>query len=91
MNATQLAAWVGACTGLGSLLWNIYTKLASGPKLEVTAFAGLVMMPPPLNNPGFLKPTVHNVGTAPTTITNVCFHTYRSRWARFRFLRGICG
>jgi hypothetical protein len=84
MNATTLAAWVGACSGLGSLIWNIYTKLTSGPKLRVAAFAGMVMMPPPPNNPTFLKITVQNVGTAPTTLTNITLHQYASRWSRFR-------
>jgi hypothetical protein len=84
MTATVLAAWIGACSGVGSLLWNVYTKLTSGPKLRVTAFAGMVMMPPPPNNPNFLKMTVQNVGTAPTTLTNLSLHTYGSRWAKFK-------
>jgi hypothetical protein len=84
MNATELAAWVGASTGLLSLGWNIYLKLSSGPKLAVTAFAGMVMMPPPPHNPRILKITVQNVGTSPTTITNLTFHTYDSWWRRFR-------
>jgi hypothetical protein len=84
MSATQWAAWVGACSGLCSLLWNIYTKLTSGPKLDVTAFPGMKMMPPPPNNPTFLSVTVHNVGTATTTITNLGLCTYESWWARKR-------
>jgi hypothetical protein len=75
---------VGACSGLGSLLWNIYTKLVSGPRLEVTALTNMVMMPPPPNNPRFLQIKVHNAGSAPTTINTVCFHAYRSWWARFK-------
>jgi hypothetical protein len=39
MNVTQLAAWIGAFSGLGSLVWNIYTKVTAGPKIRVTAFA----------------------------------------------------
>ena len=84
MNATQWAAWVGALSGVGSLLWNVYTKLTSGARLRVSAFAGMVMVPPPSNNPTFLKVTVQNVGTATTTITNVTLHTYESRWKRLR-------
>jgi len=84
MNATVLAAWVGACSGLGSLFWNVYTKLTSGPKLRVTAFAEMVMIPPAPKNPTFLRITVQNVGTSPTTLTNITFHQYPSWWARFR-------
>ena len=84
MNATQWAAWIGASSGLGSLLWNIYTKTTSGPKLRVTAFAGMVMMPPPPNNPRYLKILVQNVGTTTTTITNLTFHIYSSGWAKLR-------
>jgi hypothetical protein len=44
----------------------------------------MVMMPPPPNNPTFLKITVQNVGTSPTTLTNLTFHRYDSWWAKFR-------
>src|SRR5437762_9914522 len=84
MNATQWAAWVGASSGVGSLLWNIYGKLSAGPKLEVTAYGGMVQMPPLPGNPKFLKITLHNRGTAPTSVNNVTFHSYLSRWKRMR-------
>jgi hypothetical protein len=84
MNPTQWAAWVGACSGIGGLLWNIFTKIAAGPRLRVSAFADMVKMPPPPNNPKFLRMTVQNIGTAPTTMTNVTFHTYGSWWKRLR-------
>jgi hypothetical protein len=84
MAATEWAAWVGACTGIGSLAWNVYLKFSSGPKLRVSAFAGMVMMPPPPGNPRFLRINVQNVGTVPTTITNICFYRYASRWSRLK-------
>lgn len=84
MDPTHWAAWIGASSGLGSFFWNVYTKVTSGPRLQVTAFAGMVMMPPPPNEPRFLKITVQNVGTLPTTLTNISFHAYNSRWAKFR-------
>lgn len=84
MEAPPWVAWIGACTGVASLFWNIYTKLTSGPNLRVTAFADMIQMPPPPGNPSFLDITVQNVGTATTTITNVCFKQYDSRWKRFR-------
>src|SRR5882762_1508321 len=76
MKPTELAAWIGATTGLASLLWNIYTKLIAGPKLTVTAFANLVQRPAPPGDPRFLRITVQNVGTATTTITNLDFFTF---------------
>jgi hypothetical protein len=84
MNATPWVAWIGACSGLGSLLWNIYTKVTSGARLRVTAYAGMILMPPPPHNPRILKITVKNIGTVTTTITNVTFHSYGSRWKRFK-------
>jgi hypothetical protein len=84
MSATEWAAWVGACSGVGGVLWNIYTKLTPGPKLLVTALGGIVMRPALPNDPRFLRITAQNIGTALTTITNVTFHVYDSWWARFR-------
>lgn len=77
-------AWIGACTGVCSLLWNIYTKVTSGPRLRVTAWAGMVMMPSPPGNPRFLKITIQNTGTATTTLTNITLHQYKSRWSRLK-------
>jgi hypothetical protein len=85
MKAAELAAWVGATSGLGSLLWNISTKLTSGPRLTVTAFADMVLMPPPPGNPRFLRITVQNVGNAATTLTSVNFYVLASRWQRFQW------
>ena len=84
MNSTQLAAWVGAIGAIANAAWNIYTKLSAGPKLELSALAGMVEMPPRPGNPTFLRITLHNRGTAPTTVNNVSFHSYSSRWSRLR-------
>lgn len=82
MTITEIAAWVGALSGLGSLTWNIYLKLTAGPRLTVSAFAGMVLRPSPSGDPTFLKITVCNTGTALTTLTGVTFHTYNPKWAR---------
>ena len=84
MTMTEIAAWVGALSGLGSLAWNIYLKLTAGPKLEVSAFAGMVIRPSSPGDPKVLRITVCNNGTALTTLTNVTFHTYNSKWARWK-------
>jgi hypothetical protein len=44
----------------------------------------MVMMPPPPQNPRFLRVTVRNIGTDPTTLTNLSLHTYGAWWARFK-------
>ena len=86
---TQIVAWIGACTGIASLVWNIYTKLREGPRLHVTASGDLVKMPPPPGNPQYIRITIQNRGTVPTSITNITLHTYPSTWARRRYSKAI--
>src|SRR5258708_7694029 len=83
MTVTELAAWVGATSGLGSLLWNVYTKLTSGPRLRVTAYANMIKVLRSPGNPRFLRITVQNVGTATTTLTSAGFFLLAPRWSRF--------
>src|SRR5260370_31306270 len=86
MKTTELVAWIGATTGIASLIWNIYTKItANRPKLVVKAYANMIQMPPPAGNPKFLKITVQNVGTAPTTLTNVDFYKLIPGWKRLLY------
>jgi hypothetical protein len=84
MEATPWVAWIGACTGVASLAWNIYVKATSGARLVVTAFPNMIMMPRPPGNPKFLSVTVQNVGTAATTLTNLTLQVYDSTWKRKR-------
>jgi hypothetical protein len=81
---TKTVAWIGACTGVASLFWNIYVKLSAGPKLSVTGYAGMVMMPRPAGNPRFMRIIVRNMGTTPTTITTFALAKYDSLWSRLR-------
>jgi hypothetical protein len=83
MKTTELVAWIGATTGIASLGWNIYTKItANRPKLVVKAYANMIQMPPPPKNPRYLRITVQNIGTAPTTLNNVEFFEAIPRWKR---------
>jgi hypothetical protein len=84
MGATPWVAWIGACTGIASLAWNIYVKLTSGARLVVTAFSNMIMMPPPPGDPKFVSVTVQNTGTAATTLTNLTLQVYDSSWKRKR-------
>jgi hypothetical protein len=76
----EWVAWLGACTGVASLGWNIYTKITSGPKVVVEAWAGLVTMPTTPGDPRYLKVVIKNNGTARTTITNLCLLSYEPTW-----------
>jgi hypothetical protein len=82
--STIWAAWIGAATGVCSLAWNVYLKVASGPKLKIHAHAGLVTMPPRPGNPHSIRIAVRNVGTAPTTVTNYTVHSFKGFRSRFR-------
>lgn len=84
MGATPWVAWIGACTGIVSLVWNIYLKLTSGARLVVTAFPNYVIMPRLPGNPTFVSVTVRNIGTATTTLTNLTLQVYDSLWKRKR-------
>lgn len=81
MKTTGLVAWIGATTGIASLGWNIYAKItANRPKLVAKAYANMILMPPPPKNPRYLKIIVQNIGTAPTTLTNVEFFEAITSW-----------
>jgi len=81
---TLILAILGTCTGVASLLWNIYTKLSAGPKLRVEAWANMVQRPASPGDPHFLTVTIQNIGTQPTTLTNYGFFQYASKRDRKR-------
>lgn len=83
MTLTEWAAWVGACSGLGGLLWNVYTKLESGPKLRMSVTPNMVRIPD-ARGKKYIRARVRNIGTTKTTITTMCFASYTSWWNRFR-------
>src|SRR5262249_16314917 len=66
------------------LAWNIYTKVSAGPKLRVQAWASMVQQPSPPEDPKFLKVTIQNIGTQPTTLTNYGFFQYAKKRDRKR-------
>jgi hypothetical protein len=65
-------------------LWNVYTKVTSGPKLKLRAFGGAAMEGHVKGEPLFVKVVLQNRGTAPTTVTDFRFYGYRSLWGRLR-------
>ena len=84
MNATTLAAWVGATTGIGGLLWDFYKWRTRGPRLIVFGRADIVLRLAPPSDPHQLSIHISNIGNAPTTITNLGLALYDSWWKRLR-------
>jgi hypothetical protein len=84
MEATPWVAWIGACTGIASLAWNIYVKVTSGARLVVTAFPNMIIVPRTAGNPKYVSVTVQNVGTTATTLTNLTLQGYDSTRKRKR-------
>jgi hypothetical protein len=79
MNATDLAAWVGAVTGVCTIAWDIYKWVTSGPKLAVQVRKGMVLVPDPQSEENrYVQISVQNNGTAATTITTCSFSLYDS-------------
>ena len=94
MKPTEVAAWVGATTGIGGLLWDFYKWKTAGPKLVITTNTGMQIVPRSgikNDDSKYLMVWVRNNGTSPTTITTVCFATYESWWARRRLKRSKSG
>ena len=100
VSATDVAAWIGAITGVGLLFWNIYTWWHSGPRLRVEAlpnlFPGDLPVAPIPENRSFLQIKVYNYGDRETTPNqaslNLLSHSLVSgvatpsgRLTRFRF------
>jgi hypothetical protein len=70
LSATDVAAWIGAITGVGLFLWGIYTWWHSGPRLRVEAlpnlFPGDLPVAPIPENRSFLQIKVYNHGDRET-------------------------
>lgn len=85
MNATDLAAWVGAVTGVCAVLWDFYKWKTSGPILRVSAYPDMLLKDDrrsPDNR--YVEFKVCNTGTANAMITSCGFFFYDSWFARIR-------
>ncbi|MBX3589882.1 MAG: hypothetical protein KF755_03135 [Burkholderiaceae bacterium] len=81
MNASELAAWIGATTGTLALAWDVIKWTRSGARIFVKAQAGMGMVIPGENiekNQSFVTVTAVNRGDRPATITHVVGQFYRS-------------
>jgi gamma-glutamylcysteine synthetase len=85
MNATELAAWVGATTGVCAIIWDIFKWKTSGPKLKFWVHKDMVLMPDPISRKNrYVEFRIRNNGTATTTVTTIGCHFYDSRLKKFR-------
>ena len=67
--------------------WDAYKWLASGPKIELSATSGMMMIGGHIPDPkSYISITAMNVGDQPTTITNLC-GMYFETWWRAYFIR----
>jgi hypothetical protein len=75
MGITDVVAWLGAITGTGALLWDIYKWKHSGPKLKIAVSPGMSMYHPamPKTDDRFMMVKVANVGHSKTTLTTLSF------------------
>jgi hypothetical protein len=85
MTATDVAAWIGALTGTGVLLWDIFKwahqrariKVSAAPNM--TGYGGAAQL---LGNKTCVVVEATNVGQSKTTITHLVGFQYKSWWHR---------
>ena len=83
MNASDWAAWVGACTGVLGLLLLAYQHWKRGPQVSLFANPNMRLLPrsgAPEDKTVYVLVKATNIGTAKTTITHLSICTYSSRW-----------
>ena len=83
MTATDVAAWIGALTGTGVLLWDIFKWVHSGARIKVSAapnmigYGGAAQL---LGNKTCVVVEATNIGQSKTTITHLAGFHYKSWW-----------
>ena len=83
LTATDIAAWVGAVAGVAAVVWDFYKWKTCGPKLDLSAGAGMKMVVAgrrshTSDDSDYILVKVRNNGTAKTTITTLSLATYDS-------------
>jgi hypothetical protein len=83
----SIGAWVAlyaAIVSTGALFLEVRRWFESGPRLNITYMLDAITFPRDRENKSYIAITAANRGDAATTITNLGFQAYPSRWARFR-------
>ena len=84
---TNVVAWIGAITGVFTLLWNIIKSSRIGPNIDVRIKCreNYPHEKGPDKRGGYdISVTVNNTGNQGTTITNIKVCVFRSRWKHIR-------
>ena len=84
LKPAEVAAWVGAVTGVSALMWDFYKWKTSGPRMNMTVSTDMTILPRGDDNAKYVSATVRNTGTASTTITGFGFAVYEGWIARTR-------
>ena len=69
------------------LIWDVVKWLRSGPRLKVRANSNMIILNDPdprRHGKTFISVMVTNVGSSPTTITNLGGVYFRNRWDQLR-------
>lgn len=81
-NWGDLATWVTAGMAFAALALEVRRWFESGVKLNVTYMLDAITIPE--DGKTYIVITVSNRGDTATTITNLGFQAYKSKWQRFR-------
>ena len=78
----DLATWVTAGMAFAALALEVRRWFETGVKLSLTFMVDAITIPE--DGKTYIVITVANRGDTPTTLTNLAFQAYDSRWMRFR-------
>ena len=67
------------------LIWDVVKWLRSGPRLKTRANSGMqILNDPQRHGKTYISVKAANVGSSPTTITNLALAYYKNSWDRLR-------
>ena len=69
------------------LIWDVVKWFRSGPRIKVRLNSNMILVgdpDPSRHGKTFISVMVTNVGSSPTTITNLCGAHFRNRWDQLR-------
>jgi hypothetical protein len=87
LDPQSLGAWIAvyaAVVSTGALFLEIRRWFESGARLNLTYMLDAITFPRGHEDNMYIVVTVSNRGDTATTITNLGFQAYASRWTRFR-------
>lgn len=84
MDASAWAAWYAA--GVATLIgvWDIYKWASDGPKLRASAHPDMLVSGEEASGKKYIRVTVANTGSKPTTLNSLGLFVFANRWKRLR-------